>query len=229
MLPVVNNIPSQSIIYMDHMLTSRRTYLKHQDTVMGPIGDSQGVEQGGIESSNMFQLITDSELKALNAYGLGIPRGDLNLTTLGKAVNQVLLTTSHSRAQSLVNVALKMASTNNLRNIPSKTKILIKNPKPSPTSTTLNVDGTDVTASAETKHLGIVKSFHQTSNSPALFARITVHSKSLYATLNLGLAKNQRTHPSTSLRMEAIFSSPVLCSSLAPILLISSEVSTLNV
>ena len=40
-----NNVPSHSILYMAHMLTSRRTYSKSQDIFMEPIRDARGVEQ----------------------------------------------------------------------------------------------------------------------------------------------------------------------------------------
>ena len=44
-------VPSQSILYIANRLTSRKTFLKHNTTIMGPISDTRGVEQGGISSS----------------------------------------------------------------------------------------------------------------------------------------------------------------------------------
>ena len=40
----VGEIPSQSILYIANRLASRKTYLKYNTMVMGPISDSSGVE-----------------------------------------------------------------------------------------------------------------------------------------------------------------------------------------
>ena len=124
-----NNTPSQSILYLAYCLASRKTYLKSQQTVMGPICDARGVKQGGIASSKLFQLITDGKLKTLNSTRLWIPIGEVNLAALSQADDQVLLSTSTTRAQALVDIAVDLASQNNLRNVPTKTKIIITNPK----------------------------------------------------------------------------------------------------
>ena len=76
---------------------SRRTYLKSQHTVMGPISDARGVEKGGIAASKLFQLIMDGELKTLNSTDLGLPIGDVNLAVPSLADDLVLLSTSMTR------------------------------------------------------------------------------------------------------------------------------------
>ena len=85
-----NQTPSQSILYLAHHLSSRMTYLKHNTTVMGPIHDGRGVEQGGISSSKMFQLTTDNELCTLNSTGLGIPLGSMYWLPLDKLMMKSL-------------------------------------------------------------------------------------------------------------------------------------------
>ena len=50
----------QSLLYMANRLTSRLTYVEHNKVMMGPIHDTVGVEQGGVSSSDQFQLVTQS-------------------------------------------------------------------------------------------------------------------------------------------------------------------------
>ena len=45
----------QSLLYMANRLASRRTFLKYSSTLMGPIHDQRGVEQGGVISGDQFQ------------------------------------------------------------------------------------------------------------------------------------------------------------------------------
>ena len=92
-------VPSQSILYIANRLSSRKTFLKFNTTVMGPISDSRGVEQGGISSSHLFQLTTDSTIRSLNEPGLGIPIGNTTLAALALADDQVLMANSQQSSQ----------------------------------------------------------------------------------------------------------------------------------
>ena len=151
--------------------------------------------------ASFFQLTTDNELCTLNYTGLGVPIGPVSLAALGQANDDVLLSNNLSGTQSLINTAVELSTQMNYRNVPSKTKILVTNPKPSkrpgaepiPPSTQLIVDGVSVLVSSQATHLGIVRSCHHSSNSPALLSWILAHSRSLYGVLNLVMAKNHRT------------------------------------
>ena len=142
---------------------------------MGPIHDGRRVKQGGISSSKLFQLTTNNELQTLNSTGLGVPIGPVSLTALRQAEDVVLLSNNLSGIQSLINTAVDLASQMNYRNVTSKTKLLITNPKPYkhpgakpiPPSTHLIVDSVYVPVSPQATHLGIVRSCHHSSNSPA--------------------------------------------------------------
>ena len=185
-------VPSQSILYTANRLSLRKTFLKYNTTVMGPISDSRGVEQGGVSSSQLFQLTTDSTIKSLNDSGLGVPIGTNTLAALVLADDQVLLANNHENSQSLINSAVHLSSLNNYQYVPSKSRILVSNPKPSKSShppihtdTTWSVGGAAVSSSFQATHLGIVRSGHHTSNSPAFVTRIAAHASSLFGLLNL--------------------------------------------
>ena len=109
-------------MYLANRLSSRKTYLKYQTTVMGPIND-RGVEQGSISSSKLFQLTTDNELQTLNASGVGVPIGSNILTALGQADDEVLLATNSWESQTLINLAVYLSTQMNCKNVPTKTTI----------------------------------------------------------------------------------------------------------
>ena len=52
----------QSLLYMANRLTSRRTFLQYSSSLIGPIDDQVGVEQGGVSSGEQFQLVNGEEL-----------------------------------------------------------------------------------------------------------------------------------------------------------------------
>ena len=65
----------QSLLYMATRLTSRVTYVEHGKITMFPICDTVGVEQGGVSSSDQFQLVNGAELVMTNGSGLGLDMG----------------------------------------------------------------------------------------------------------------------------------------------------------
>ena len=69
--------------------------------------------------------------KTLNQSGLGVHIGDTTLAVLALADDQVLLSNTHGNTQALINSALHLLAQNNNQYVPSKTKILVTNPKPS--------------------------------------------------------------------------------------------------
>ena len=73
----------QSLLYMSNRLATRRTFLQFSSTLMGPILDKRGVEQGGVTSGDQFQLVNNEELIITNTAGLGL---DMVETSVGSIV-----------------------------------------------------------------------------------------------------------------------------------------------
>ena len=48
-----------SLLFLATRLSSRLTYLEQGKVMMGPIPDRVGVEQGGVASSDLFQLVNN--------------------------------------------------------------------------------------------------------------------------------------------------------------------------
>ena len=79
-----------SLQYLANRLSNRHTYLQYNDVVMGSIKDSAGAEQGGLLSSDEFQLVNNEELDLTNNAGLGLDMGGIQVGSIG-AADDILL------------------------------------------------------------------------------------------------------------------------------------------
>ena len=50
----------QGLLYLDTRLSNRRTFLQWKTTLMGPIHDSRGLEQGAVYSDRLYKLGNNS-------------------------------------------------------------------------------------------------------------------------------------------------------------------------
>ena len=114
---------------MAHRLASRQTYLQFSSTLMGPIHDQRGVEQGGVNSGDQFQLVNNSELISTNEAGLGLNMGGISLGSVGVADDVALVSPSPHALQSLLNISQTLTSSRHMVNVKEKTKLLVLNPK----------------------------------------------------------------------------------------------------
>ena len=62
--------------------------------VLGPIRTRSGVEQWGIPSVQLYQLVTDLDLVVLNSCGAGVPVGPMSLASLGQTDDQAFVSLS---------------------------------------------------------------------------------------------------------------------------------------
>ena len=112
----------QSLLYLANRLSSRRTYLQFSSTLMGPIHDERGVEQGGISSGDQFQLVNADELITTNSSGLGLDMGGISLASIGVADDVALLSPSPHSLQALLNLSQSLTSSKSMINVPEKNK-----------------------------------------------------------------------------------------------------------
>ena len=231
------NNPSQSLWYMAQRLQSWCTYLDEQGSLIGPIHDARGVKQGGILSSCQFQLTTNREIKLANWSGLGVQVGQVHVASAALADDCNPMDTCGAFMQALIKITALAAAAANYLSVPSKTKILVLNtttrqtkrfPWIDPLEASFEVAGTTIKPTTQATHLGIVRT-NSLSNMPAVMARISAHSRALYAVMGVGLAKNHWGNPSASIRVKNLYYSPVLFSGLAALLMSKDEILTLAV
>ena len=217
-----------SLLYLANRLTSRRTYLQFSSTLMGPIHDQRGVEQGGVNSSDQFQLVNAEELVTTNTSGLGLNMGGISLASIGVADDVALLSPSPHALQSLLNISQKLTSSRCMVNVPEKTKLLAYAPKGDISvsywqeATPLSMEGASLPLSSQAEHVGVVRA-SSGSNLPSITSCIASHTKSLYSIISCGMARHHRGNPAASLRVEACYSSPKFFSGLASLCLSLSD------
>ena len=62
----------QGLIYLDARLENRRTFPQWGTTLMGPIQDKRGLEQGAVNSDRMYKLCNNEQLIEAQSAGLGV-------------------------------------------------------------------------------------------------------------------------------------------------------------
>ena len=82
----------QAVLYMENRLSSRVTYCEFNKTIAGPIHDQQGLEQGGVSSSDCYKLYNNEMLDIAHMSTLGVEMtGNLILSAIGQADDTVIL------------------------------------------------------------------------------------------------------------------------------------------
>ena len=228
------NQADQSLLYMANRLSTRRTFLQFSSTLMGPILDRRGVEQGGVNSGNQFRLVNNNELKVTNNAGLGLNMGGVSVGSIGVADDVALLSPHPHALQSLLNLSQSLTSSSYMVNVREKTKLLLYHPKGDNSAnywqdvSPIVMNGAALPISTEAEHVGVLRSTGG-SNLPSITARIAGHTKSLYSVISCGMARNHKGNPAASLRVESCYSAPKLFSGLASLMLSPSEMNVLGV
>ena len=192
------------------------------------------MEQGGVSSGDLFQLVNGEELEVTNSAGLGLNLGGISLGSVGVADDVALISPSPHALQSLLNISESLTSSRCMVNMPEKTKLLVYNPKVKNCSDywesalPITMAGATLSSSTQAEHVGVLRSTCGT-NLPALTNRIAAHAKSLYGVIAVGMARNHTGNPAASLRVESTYSAPKLFSGLATLYLSKQELDILSV
>ena len=81
----------ETLLYLNERLANRQTILDWDGHLMGPIIDEQGLEQGGVSSSDFYKIFSQEQLRSAQESGLGIPLGPLTVSAIGQADDTALL------------------------------------------------------------------------------------------------------------------------------------------
>ena len=83
-----------------------------------------GVEQGGVSSSDQFQLVNGVELDLCNGSGLGLDMGAVSVAAIGQGDDVSIVSPHPAALQSLLNLSEAFSASTSLTNVPEKTKLL---------------------------------------------------------------------------------------------------------
>ena len=148
---------------MANRLAARRTFLQFGTSLMGPILDQRGVEQGGVTSGDQFQLVNNEELVVTNSAGLGLNMGGVSIGSIGVADDVALVSPSPHALQSLLNISQSLTSSRKMVNVQEKTKLLLYHPKSDISAsywqetTPLTMAGATLPLSSQAEHVGVLR------------------------------------------------------------------------
>ena len=70
----------ETLLYLNNRLASRTTHLDWNGQLMGPILDEQGLEQGGVKSSDFYKIFGKEQLVTAQESSLGVPLGPVTVS-----------------------------------------------------------------------------------------------------------------------------------------------------
>ena len=226
-------ITDQGLLLIDERIKSRVTICEWDKTLMGPIYDECGVEQGGVNSSEYYKVYNNGQLNLAQASQLGITIGPVTISSIGQADDVALVSQDIHALQGLLDLSLYFCKKYHITLNSVKTKLQVfSNSKLrdeayySQVISQLKMNDKLVSFSEEAEHVGIVRSIH--GNLAHIQSRFSAHKKQLHAILPVGLARAHRANTASVLRAHQTYCIPVLFSGAAALTLKTAEVNIMD-
>ena len=235
---LVNNlydygINDQGIILINQRLTNRRTVCEWNKVQMGPIMDECGVEQGGVNSSDLYKVYNNEQLELAQDSNLGVPIGPVTISAIGQADDVTIVSNNLDALQGLLDLSMYYCDKYHVSLSTEKTKLQVYSSKTTEmeafyakTVSTINIGGQTIDFVNQAEHVGTTRSVE--GNLPHLLSRFTAHRKALFSILPVGLARGHRGNPAASLRAHQVYGTPVLLSGITTLVLTNPEVKLLD-
>ena len=195
---------------------------------MGPINDTLGVEQGGVNSDNYYKMINNEQLSSSQASNLGVTIGNITISAIGQADDVVLTSNSIYSLHNLLHITISYCAKYKVDLVPDKTKLQMFLPRSfAPFSeyfsarSFLTIDNQKIPFSDNAEHVGVIRS--TSGNLPNLLNRVKCHKQALGSVMSAGLAKGHRTNPAACIRVNRANGTPVLTSGLSSLVLSKPE------
>ena len=217
---------TQLLCHLNNRLICRKTIVDWNRQLMGPIADELGLEQGGVNSSDLYKIYGKEQLDLAQKSHLGVKMKNVTISSIGQADDIALVSNDIHSLFYLLTLTLYFCQKYDVQLSAEKTKLLVysgKNGFDNETSSNpIRINGSTVPFVEQADHVGILRSIH--GNLPTLLSRFTAHRKALGAVMHTGLARHHRANPASSVKIERLYGLPVLLSGIAPLILSSKEV-----
>ena len=226
----LSGMDGDSLIYVNNRLTSRKTFIDWNKTVMGPIHDQHGVEQGGANSGDLYKIYNNELFETAQNTNQGVDLGnDLVISAVGQADDSALSSNSITNLHNILHIVMNYCDKYSVKISHEKTRLLVygyHEPNEGFLYNPISIKGNKIPFSEEAEHLGIIRSVE--GNLPNVLNRILAHKKAMGAVLSQGLAQSHRSNPAASLKVQQLHGTPVLMSGLASLVLLQTELNSLN-
>ena len=222
----------QGLQYLDARMANRRTFPQWGTTLMGPICDKLGVEQGAVNSDRLYKLINNSQLLEAQDSGLGVELEDVLVAAIGQADDVVLVANSPIKLACLLHLTILYCQRQHVTLVPDKTKLLVWSPSNQKQGTELlklscpiSIDNLCIDYSTSAEHVGVTRSTDG-GNMPHILDRVSAHRRAMASFLHTGAAQHHRANPSATMQLERLYGCLVLLSGLPSLVLNNRELGT---
>ena len=223
----------QGLLYLNSRLQNRRTYVEWDKVLMGPICDSIGVEQGGVNSDRLYKLCNNVQLQTAQLSQLGVVMGAVIVSSIGQADDTALVSNCLTKLCGLLHLAVQYCKNYHVELVPEKTKRLAFHPSGKDHGLYIQellnprqLDGHRINFSSSAEHVGILRSIE--GNMPHVLSRLSAHTRAIGAILHTGMAGGHYGNPAASMRLQRLYGCPVLLSGLASLVLNKAEMSVIH-
>ena len=115
-----SGIKDQGLILINNRLSNRRTVCEWNKQLMGPILDECGVEQGGVNSSDYYNVYNNDQLLQSQESMLGVPIGPATISSIGQADDVALVSNGIYALQGLFDLSLSYCRKHHITLCPEK-------------------------------------------------------------------------------------------------------------
>ena len=228
-----SGIKDKGLILINSRLSNRKTVCEWNKQLMGPINDQCGVEQGGVNSTDFYNVYNNDQLLQAQESKLGVPIGPVTISSIGQADDVALVSNDIYALQGLFDLSLSYCKKHHITLCAEKTKLQVFSSKASDLEASfsmlispVNMYGDRISFVNQTQHVGTLRSTD--GNLPHILDRFSAYRKSMFALLPLGMARSHRANPAASLRAHQTYCLPVLLSGLPTLILSCSEIKLID-
>ena len=233
----LTGMDGNTTVLLNNRLVNRHTYLDWNRTLMGPIKDELGLEQGGLNSSEFYKIYSNENLisaqKSQQGIELGAYQGTSQvISAIGLADDTVLAANKLSSLSNILFLVQNYCRKYGVTLSHEKTKLVViaaNNNKVGVNTESynpINIDGHKIEFSRQAEHVGVIRSTE--GNMPHIVNRICAHRKAIHGIGAAGVAKNTRVNPIVGLKLQQVYGCPVLMSGIAALALTGLEMSVLD-
>ena len=224
----------QGLLYLDARMARRRTFPQWGTTLMGPICDKLGLEQGAVNSDRLYKLCNNSQLLEAQSSGLGVDMDGVHVAAIGQADDVVLLANTPLKLACLLYLTILYCQRQHVTLVPEKTKLLTWCPTSKKAESYLlqlgcpiSIDGNSIGYCNSAEHVGVLRSVDG-GNMPHILDRISAHRRAMASVIFSGGARHHMSNPSATIKLEKLYGCPVLLSGVATLVLNNKELGTLH-
>ena len=92
------------------------------------MSDTIGVEQGGVNSDQIYKLCNNVQLSTAQDSGLGVDMGSVVVSSIGQADDTALVSNSLPKLAGLLQLAIEYCKSYHAELVAEKTKLLVYSP-----------------------------------------------------------------------------------------------------